>query len=424
MMGKIKDNLYFPIASYFAFFAKIRLLRWNPKIIVITGSSGKTTSLHLLESQIGDSAKYSHHANSSFGIPFNILGLHRESLLPSEWIGLFLKTPFEAFKSTPKEKIYIVEADVDRPEEGKFLASLLKPDTVLWLNVSRTHSMNFDKLVSQKIFVNVDEAIAFEYGYFLEYCKEAAVINGDSDLIIKQLSRTKAKVEEIKKQNTLEKYTVSTNGTEFKINKNIYKFTFLLPENVFYSLAACKFVMDNLNKSINYSFPNFVLPPGRSSLFRGIKKTTIVDSSYNANLTSMTVILDMFEKIAAKKKWIILGDMLEQGKEEQEEHEKLADLIVKMKVERILFMGPRVSKYTYPLVKKEVGDRLPIKKFITPKELLDYLLQHLEGEETLLFKGARFMEGVIEHLLADKNNVKKLARREKIWQIRREKWGL
>jgi len=55
---------------------------------------------------------------------------------------------------------------------------------------------------------------------------------------------------------------------------------------------------------------------------------------------------------------------------------------------------------------------------------LDYLKGNIEGGEIILFKGARFLEGVIENLLEDKGNVKYLARREKIWEIRRKKWGL
>src|SRR5258708_411031 len=191
MIEELKKILYFPIASYFRFFASIRLKRWHPKIIVVTGSSGKTTLLHLLESQLGDQAKYSYHANSSYGVPFDVLDLKRKNLQVSEWFSLFFKAPFAIFKSIPKEKIYVVEADCDRPGEGKFLGSLLRPTIVLWLNVSRTHSMNFDGLVSQKKFASVDEAIAYEYGYFLQYCSELAVINGDLSLEVQQKKRTK-----------------------------------------------------------------------------------------------------------------------------------------------------------------------------------------------------------------------------------------
>ena len=55
---------------------------------------------------------------------------------------------------------------------------------------------------------------------------------------------------------------------------------------------------------------------------------------------------------------------------------------------------------------------------------IDYLRKEISGSEMLFFKGSRFLEGVIEHLLADKNDINKLCRREKIWKIRRKKWDL
>lgn len=424
MLGKIKRILYFPIAYYFRFFAQIQLSLWKPTIVVVTGSSGKTTLLHLLESQIGGEARYSHQANSAYGIPFDILGLQREDLVASEWPYLFLAAPFKALKSPYKEKLYIIEADCDRPGEGKFLASLLKPEVTIWVSCGRTHSMNFDALVKQGRFPTVNEAIAFEFGYFIEYCSKLAIINGDSDLIKNQLSRAKVKVEKVIKKGQLQKYQVSVEGTEYRIRNKIHSFKFLLPEDTFYALAACATVINYFNKRFDPSFKNFKLPPGRSSVFEGIKNTTIVDSSYNANLASMGAILGMFEKISAKTKWAVLGDMLEQGREEQEEHKKLADMLSTKELERIILMGPRVSKFTYPKLVKEVKDKIVIEKFTTPKEVLDYLLKNIRGGETILFKGARFLEGVIGHLLKDEKNIASLCRREKVWEVRRKQWGL
>jgi UDP-N-acetylmuramyl pentapeptide synthase len=133
----------------------------------------------------------------------------------------------------------------------------------------------------------------------------------------------------------------------------------------------------------------------------------------------MRVMLEMFSKIPEKVKWIVLGDMLEQGSEEKPEHEKLANEINKYEFERIILMGPRISKYTLPLIKaKEVSS------FENPKDVLEFIKENLKGGEIILFKGARFLEGVIENLLLNKGDAKKLARREKIWEIRRKKWGL
>lgn len=431
ILKQVKRLLYFPLAYYFRFFAQIKLSIWKPKIIVVTGSSGKTTLLHLIESQIQNKARYSHLANSSYGIPFDILGLYRKDLTIGEWPYLFLTAPFKAFKKPPKEKLYVVEADCDRPYEGKFLANLLKPEITLWTGVGRTHTVNFDNLN----FSSVENAIAYEFGYFLEKTKSLVIVNGGSQFIKEQITRSKANIKTVT-QKQLQSYKVFKDHTEFKINGKVYSINNLLPKEASLSIQMTLILLDYLKIKPDYSFSKFSLPPGRCNLFKGIKNTTIIDSSYNATPDGVTSILRMFDIYPSNKKWLVLGDMIELGKEEQEEHEKLAEIINSMKLDKIILVGPRLTKYTYPRLKsfpphpnplprgEREQERVTIEKFTVPKEVLDYLLSHLRGGEAILFKGARFLEGVIEHLLIDKNDISKLCRREKIWQERRKGWGL
>jgi len=416
MIRAFKQTLYFPIAHYFRFWAKIRLNFWKPIIIVVTGSSGKTTLLHLIEAQIGEKAKYSHRANSSYGIPFDILELSRKKLTPDEWILLFFLAPFKAFKSVPQERLYIVEADCDRPGEGKFLASLLNPDITLWISLSLTHSVNFDFLVKNKYFNLVEEAIANEFGYFLEYTKKLSIVNGDNSFIQKQLKRTKASVKTVTKK-ALKLYKIKENSTEFIIEDKKCSINFVVPKDIFYSIQMVNLLMESLSLPFDSTFKNFVLPPGRNSIFQGIKNTTIIDSTYNATPDGVKTILQMFDEYPSKNKWIILGDMIELGIKEKEEHEKLATIINSMNLSKIVLIGPRVSKYTYPKLKNA-------EKFLMPKEGLDYILKNINGGEALLFKGARFLEGIIEQLLQNKKDTDKLVRREIVWQNRRRGWGL
>lgn len=418
MFQKIKRCLYFPVASYFKFFASIKLRKWNPRVVVITGSSGKTTLLHLVESQLGGIAKYSHEANSSFGIPFDLLGIHRRDLTLIEWPLIFLSVPFRIFSKIPKEKIYVVEADCDRPYEGKFLSEFLNPEVTLWTNVSKTHSMNFDKLIENKKFKRIEDAISFEFGFFAEKTKKLLIVNGDDQYQLKQLGRTKAKIIKIFSKNLLKEYKINLAKTEYIFKKEVFSFNYLLPKEISTSILMARVVCDYLGLKFDKNFKNFRLPPGRSSCFRGIKNITIIDSAYNANFNSMNAVIKMFAQIEAQNKWIVLGDMLEQGKQEKEEHKKLAMLINKYNFEKIILMGPRISKYTKPFIK---GDCI---SFLGPKEVLDYLEKNIKGGEVFLFKGARFLEGVIEHLLVNKDDVLKLSRREKVWEIRRKKWGL
>ncbi len=408
MISKIKAVLYFYFAWYFRFWASFRLKRWHPRVILVTGSSGKTTLLNLIESQLGHLAHYSHEANSSYGIPFDILGLRRHTLLPSEWLTLFFLAPIKAFFPPYPQKFYVVEADCDRPSEGKFLASFLKPEVTLWVSVSKTHAMNFPR--------PVESSIAYEFGHYLAQTQKLAIVNGDSKLISSQLHRTQAKIESVSLQN-LAQYTLSRSGTQF----NQYHFPYLLPRVHFYALAMTLKLLDYLKLSPDSSFKNFSLPPGRSSIFKGIRNTTIIDSAYNSNFDSLSVTLDLFDRFPAAKKWAVIGDMLEQGQEEAAEHKKIIPLIKKLKLERLILYGPRIKKHTYA----ELKDAFEyVETFEYPKQVLEYLLQHLTGSETILFKGARFLEGVIENLLADKNDASKLSRREKVWEIRRKQWGL
>lgn len=425
MIRSIKKILYFPIAHYFKFFAQIQLALWKPRIVLITGSSGKTTLLHLIESQIKQEARYSHKANSAYGIPFDILGLKRSKLILLEWLYLFLAAPFKSLsKSRNKEKVYVVEADCDRPGEGNFLANLLKPEVTLWGSCSRTHSANFDLLVAGHKFNTTDEAIAFEFGYFLEQTTGLVIVNGDSELIVSQLKRTKVPVKIIKKEDQLNDYRLKMNSTEFVIGGETYSINALLPEEVFYSIAMADALAGYLKIQLDHCFLDFNLPPGRSSFFRGINDTILIDSTYNATLDGMAAILKMFSLYPAKIKWAVVGDMIEQGKAEQDEHEKLAEIIAEIKLDKVILMGPRVSQYTYPKLKLLAREANSIEKFTLPKEALAYLKLNIRGGETILFKGARFLEGVVDPLLRDSNDAKKLCRREKIWQIRRNQWEL
>jgi UDP-N-acetylmuramyl pentapeptide synthase len=62
----LKRLTYFWVAHYFGFWASRYLRRWQPSIVAVIGSSGKTTLLHLFEAQLKTKARFTHKANSTF----------------------------------------------------------------------------------------------------------------------------------------------------------------------------------------------------------------------------------------------------------------------------------------------------------------------------------------------------------------------
>ena len=77
-------------------------------------------------------------------------------------------------------------------------------------------------------------------------------------------------------------------------------------------------------------------------------------------------------------------------------------MLLKQDTKRVVLLGPRVKKYTYPILKEKLAKDIPLDVFENPKDVLLLLQKEIKGGETILFKGARFLEGVIENLLLDK----------------------
>jgi UDP-N-acetylmuramoyl-tripeptide--D-alanyl-D-alanine ligase len=421
MVRQIKRLLFFPVASYFRFFGAIRLRRWHPQIVLITGSSGKTTLLHLVEAQLGTRARYTHFANSAFGIPFDILGLPRRKGYLYEWFTYAIAAPFMSFAKPPIEQIYIVEADSDRPGEAAFVSSLLRPDIVIWLSSDKSHSAAFDKLVGSGQFQTVEEAIAYEFGTYLASASKFAILS-DSKQIAAQSKRTKAQFQQVG-TGDITGYRLSESSTLVKFQGREYTIPALIPPAAAVSVAAAIKLCEHLGLEPDMKFTKFALPPGRSSVFAGVKGTTVIDSTYNAIPDAVRELLDMFKQYPKKPKWLILGDMIEQGKSESEEHARLAEYILALQPDRVVLVGPRVKQFTAPAL-ETAGHKFALAVFEEPRPALDYLEEQLQGGEILMFKGARFLEGIVERLLADPSDASLLCRRGPVWERRRERWGL
>lgn len=428
LFRKFKRLAYFSVARYFRFFAAIHLARWNPTVITIIGSSGKTTLLHLFEAQLGDQARYSHKANSAFGIPFHILGLERKSFRVYEWFIFFIQAPFQAFRTPAREKFYVTEADAERPGEGKFSAELLKPHMLVWLSLEEAHGVNFDRLVptdtrEEKRLDAVKKVMALEFGHFVERTQKLVVLNKDNSYIESQAVRTSRDITWVS-EHDISSAHVEHDAVHFITTRGKFAVPHLVPIEVGLSVLAVVVVLEYLNAQPESTFKKFVLPPGRSSVFAGIRNTTLIDSSYNATMGGMKAMLRMYREYPIQgEQWIVFGDMIEQGTNESTEHIILAELIAEINPDRMIFVGPRLQEYTYPRLKARFGEARTA-SFLMPAEALGYLEKELKGGETVLFKGARYLEGIVEKLLNNPEDAEKLCRREAIWIQRRKEWGI
>ena len=429
---KFKKKFYFIVASYFRFFANFAFRRWHPRVIAITGSVGKTTMLNLVECTLGDKAHYSHDANSAYGIAFDMVNLRGVTGSKLRWFYLFLAVPIKSLFYKHKEEFYVVEIDGERPHEAEFLASWLRPEVTLWVSLGLSHAYQFEQQVKDGLFSSLDKAITHEFAMLPQYTQKLVIIDGEVDLMnraldsIKQKNLTKATVVKCSKE-AVKTYKVEPNHTSFILQETAdgvsheYEFNRPMSKDIAIQLTMLETLVNYLEVMPRYDFSNLKLAPGRNSYFDGKNGLKIIDSSYNAHLISVKSILEMYKAMHVPHKWLVIGDIVDQGSIEGQEHAKLADEIIKVKPEQVILIGRRTKKYTAPILEKA---GLNIYTTLDPREALKFLEQNLTGQETLLFKGSQYLEWLIEKLLKNPEEAKYLPRREKAAIKRRQKRGL
>lgn len=424
MIARVKKKLYFVVAGYFRFFANMVMKRWKPRVIAITGSAGKTTMLNLMELQMGKIAHYSHNANSAFGVAFDIMGFDGIRGSKLRWFWLFVLAVVRGLTFSRTEKFYVVEIDGERPHEAEFLAKWLRPEVVMWVSFGMSHAVQFEEVVKAGKFADVKEAILHEFGSLARAAKKLVLIDGDSEEMKQAIEGVSAKIEKVD-VSELNKYKVTPKETVFEIKTDgeIKNFVFdhAEPRDVLVQILMMQKVMKYLKMEIKCDLAGMRMAPGRSSVFNGKNGTTLIDSTYNAHMISMESVLKMATEIKAKRKILVIGDIVEQGKIEGDEHTRLAEVIFEVGAKKVVLVGRRVKKWTAPNLRKK-GVRPEV--FDDVRGATKWLNRNIEPGDLVVFKGSQYLEWAVEQLLLDENDARFLARREAAAVKRRERRGL
>lgn len=416
----IEKFSYFLAAKYFRFFANISFRRWKPRVIAVTGSVGKTTMLHMIEFELGDRAHYSHNANSAFGIAMDILGIEGVYGSRLRWLKLVALAPFRAFSFKHTEEFYVVEIDASRPGSARFSATWLKPEITLWVSFGLSHAVYFEYEVKKGKLPSVKEGILQEFASLPQHTTEVVYIDGDNPDMVRATEGIKAEVIALHRS-ALKRYNVYPTRTDFTFDSVTFHFSEPQPKDVTIQLLMLEKLMNHLKLPLRTDLSGMPMPPGRCSFFQGKKGLKIIDSSYNAHLISMESILEMAKALHAGHKWLIIGDIVEQGSIEEQEHVRLAELIAEVNPEMVILVGRRTKQFTAPKL-KELG--IDTRTTLDPHKALKFIEDHTGGEETLIFKGSQYLEWIIEQLLENPEDAAKLPRRDKAATKRRENWGL
>lgn len=440
-MKKIFSNLFL---WYIRSLAKIQLKKINPVIVGIGGASGKSSLAQISAGvlELKYKVKQGKGKNSETGIPLDILGINIEDYSFSNWLKIALKAPFKIITNKQKYDIYVVEMGIDSPKPPKnmeYLLSFIKPRISVLTNINIEHSVYFDDLSksedpAQRKKEILARIVDQEKLLITSINSSGRVILNLDDENIKCLLPVAAKTLTVSSKHSSADFFIKKNNlseNEFNISFSFLKETYDLTINtplpkyysqIFIDAIAIGFSNEiNIKDSIKYIENNFSLPPGRFSVFKGIKNTTIFDSSYNSSLEASLGALEALKEIGKDKRRVgILGDMRELGTLSQIQHQELAKGITK-NLDFAILIGPQMRDFVSPILKKE---NFEFELFETFKEAKEKILDFVKRGDLILVKGSQntlFLERVVEMLLEDKNDREKLCRRGKYWDRLRQK---
>ncbi|MBM7694578.1 UDP-N-acetylmuramoyl-tripeptide--D-alanyl-D-alanine ligase [Peribacillus deserti] len=349
----------------------------NMKVIGITGSNGKTTTKDMTAAILGTVFKVhktSGNYNNHLGLPLTILSM------------------------APDTEAAVLEMGMSSRGEITFLSELARPDIAIITNIGESHLLDLGSR----------EGIAEAKLEILDGLKENGILiyHGDEPLLSSRLKDPQGfsccsfgRVE----SNDLFPISIEAGQTETRFEINTVKDTvFTIPvlgtHNVLNSLAAISAAME-LGvpvPKIQEGLKNLELTAMRMEMVKGIKGETIINDAYNASPTSMKAAIELTAGISGfDHKYLVLGDMLELGPEEEDFHYKIGELIDPASISKVYTYGP-LGKFIAEGAKQKFSEE-HVSAYDNKSELIEDLKKTVSSNDLILFKASRGMQ--LEHVV-------------------------
>ncbi|MDO8516223.1 MAG: UDP-N-acetylmuramoyl-tripeptide--D-alanyl-D-alanine ligase [bacterium] len=349
--------------------AELTLWRYEPAIIGVTGSVGKTSTKRAIAAVVAHerTVRVSHgNFNNELGLPLTILGDWEKIEGIFFWPEVILGAILRLIIKSEYPEVLVLEYGVDHPGDMRYLLEIARP------NISVITAVG-DIPVHVEFF-NGPEDVAREKGKIIESLPVAgyAILNFDDETVMSLKEKTRgrvltygfqkgAMVHIASFENRVESDLASQPGSSrgerlsrpvgvsFKLEYG-HSFVPVRLDGVFgkvhaYAAAAAANVGLILGMNlvtISDALRHYEPAPHRMNLVPGVKYTYIIDDAYNASPLAMHAALDTLKDLPGKRKVAVLGDMLEIGKYTLEAHEHVGRLAGKF-VDLLVTVGPRAK---------------------------------------------------------------------------------
>ena len=284
-------------------------------VIALTGSNGKTTTKELMYHIL--KTKYnvvctSGNLNNHIGVPLSLLQIKEST------------------------EFAVIEMGANNFGEIEFLTNLVKPNIGYITNFGLAHLEGFNDLKG------VIKGKTELYNWLIENNRK--ILINDDDVEQKKFICENTVLFGKNNNSNYQFEQIISDHISLKINDVIIE-TQLYGNYNFSNVCAAitlglenKIQLEEISKSLkNYSSEN-----NRSQIISKNNSKIIMDA-YNANPTSVKGALESLSYLD-NSKLAIIGDMLELGKAEIIEHDKIVKYALDLNIDKIIFIGTRFKK--------------------------------------------------------------------------------
>ena len=339
--------------------AKHHRQQFNIPFIAITGSNGKTTTKELLHEVLSTSyTTYTTEGNlnNHIGIPITILKIKADA------------------------EMALIEMGANHQKEIESYCRFTLPTHGLITNCGKAHLEGFGGVEGVRKgkgelfdYLRANNGTAFimnDYDYLKEMSKGIALVStyGTGDAAI---------TGEVKSSSNFLEVTI-TKGMAIDSIKTQLVGEYNLP-NILAAVAVGKY-FNVADEKIKTALENYTPSNSRSQLIEKGTNKIILDA-YNANPTSMKAAIENFSKMEGDEKILLLGGMMELGKESLQEHQHIIAVIDQYKWKAVVLVGGDYKKIKHGYL-----------NFDNSLQAKDWFNQQQFQHAQVLIKGSRSMQ--------------------------------
>lgn len=390
----VVDDSQLAVTNYAAYILK----KYQPKIVGVTGSNGKTTTKEaiatILQTKYNVFKNYGSY-NGRYGLPIALGMLEAD------------------------HEIAVLEMASDSFGEIEDLVKIAPPDVGVITTINSTHLVRLGTL----------DNVAAEKGRLIEALPftGAAILNADDPRVAGMVPRTQGRILTFGLKGGADvrasEITVTPEGMTFKLHYEgeIYNGrTNLLGRHQIYSLLAAittSFIFNIEPPEAVAALENLCRVRGRMNPLPGRKGALIIDDTFNASPEATMAAIDTLVELPGATKVAILGDMSELGNVEAEAHYQIGEY-VSTRIDRLITKGEVAQQIAETARAGSLGKRAVFVTF-TSDDAVANVEELLSPETVVLVKGGAEvrLERVVEKLLANpERDREQLVRQEPGWE--------